>query len=106
MNQVVVGELVTMPRPDGLHGRPSFVFTELANRFESKIELVRDKECVNAKSMLEVFSLGVNQGCSVRVKARGPDAHDAVVALSACLEGNNDEDFWNDVWQRLERRKF
>jgi phosphotransferase system HPr (HPr) family protein len=68
----------------GLHARPAATFVELANRFESRVEITnvsRGKGPVNAKSIISVLALGVRRGDDVRIAAEGDDAESAVTTL-------------------------
>lgn len=75
---------------DGLRGRNVELFTGVAARFKSQINVEgkgKDK-IINAKSILGVLSLMVKEGESITVVASGDDAHDAIKALSLLVESN------------------
>ncbi len=66
----------------GLHARPAALFVQTANRFkQTRIELVKDGVTRDAKSMLGVLTLAVKQGSRVAIRAEGPEADEAVIAL-------------------------
>ena len=74
----------------GLHARPAAMFVQLANKFKSKILIAKtenDKE-VNAKSILSILTMGINQGTEIRIRANGEDEEDAVNALYELIETN------------------
>jgi phosphotransferase system HPr (HPr) family protein len=78
-------DVVQISNRYGLHGRPTTMFVKLANGFKSVVK-VRcdgdgDGEEVDGKSALGVLSLGMEYGKKLRIRAKGEDAHDAVVAL-------------------------
>ena len=68
--------------PQGLHARPSAKFAQLAQSFKSDIVLINENGEVNAKSMLDVLSLGVKKGQEVLLLANGSDAEKALKSLS------------------------
>ena len=70
----------------GLHARPAAVFVQKANGFNAKITLAKDDIVADAKSLLEVMTLGADCGSVVLLSARGADAAKAVVALAEMLE--------------------
>ncbi len=70
----------------GLHARPAGRFVTLAGRFSSEISLGRDGEWVNGCSVLSILSLAAGQGVTLRVRAEGEDAQEAVEQLGALLE--------------------
>ncbi len=56
----------------GLHARPAFDFTKKAKKFACKITLSKDDhEAINAKSIIEVLSLGVACGETVSIYCDG-----------------------------------
>jgi phosphocarrier protein len=70
----------------GLHARPAAQFVRTAAQFASGIELVRDGNVVNGKSIMGVMMLAAECGAVVTVRADGPDAAAAVDALVALIE--------------------
>ena len=66
----------------GLHARPAALFVQEASRFESEITVFNEEESADAKSILDLLLLGVNQGSEITVRAEGPDADEALDALS------------------------
>jgi phosphotransferase system HPr (HPr) family protein len=82
---------LTIAHPVGLHARPAAKFVQTAARFQSRIEatnLTRGNGPVNAKSVLKVLTLAVQQGHQIRVQAEGPDAEAALAALRELVESN------------------
>jgi len=70
----------------GLHARPAGRFAALAARFESAIEVGRAGEWVDARSVLSLLSLAAGPGTTLRLRAAGRDAEEAVEALGRLLE--------------------
>jgi phosphocarrier protein HPr len=66
----------------GLHARPAALFVQTAGRFKSAITVWNGKKRANAKSMLNVLTLGVLSGMTIRVTAEGEDAEQALQALA------------------------
>ena len=66
----------------GLHARPAELFVSLAIRFDAEIEVVKDDQRADAKSMLHVLTLAAVQGTELRIEAVGSDAVAAVDALA------------------------
>jgi phosphotransferase system HPr (HPr) family protein len=76
--------------PSGLHARPAAAFAAAASSYESSVviqNLTRGTGPVNAKSVVGLLTLGVNQGHRVRIRADGPDAEFAVAYLGGILCG-------------------
>ncbi len=76
----------------GLHARPAAMFVKVANRFVSTIQVEKDGEVVNGKSIMGIMILAANQGSRLKVSAKGPDAAAAVVALCELVQRNFDQE--------------
>lgn len=74
----------------GLHARPAAIFVQTAARFKSDITLTNlsrpGGRAVNAKSIMDVLTSGVDQGSRIALTAEGKDAADAIAALQALVE--------------------
>jgi phosphocarrier protein FPr len=72
----------------GLHARPAAQFVSKANEFQADISVGKGDRLVSAKSINQVATLGVRQGEEIVIKAIGPDAQAALVALQALADDN------------------
>ena len=72
----------TIVNLEGLHARPAARIVRLANSFASEIELAKDGLVVNGKSIMGVMMLAAEFGSLITIRANGPDAEQAVVALA------------------------
>jgi phosphotransferase system HPr (HPr) family protein len=82
---------IQVTHPAGLHARPASLFVQTANKFASEItvqNLTDKSEAVNAKSILNVLTLGVMQNHEIEIKADGVDAEQATEALKTLIEDN------------------
>ena len=75
----------------GLHARPAGRLASLAGRFESEVTLGRGEEWVSGSSVLSILCLAATQGTTLRVRAIGVDAGQAVMELGALIESDEDE---------------
>ena len=66
----------------GLHARPVTQFVQLANQYESKIEVSNGELLVDGKSVMSMLRLGAGPGTVLRILARGRDAAQAVKKLN------------------------
>jgi phosphotransferase system HPr (HPr) family protein len=66
----------------GLHARAVTQFVQLANRFESKIEVSNGALAVDGKSIMSMLRLGATRGTMLTIKAAGSDAEGALRSLS------------------------
>jgi phosphotransferase system HPr (HPr) family protein len=86
MNTSPVTRIVVVDNPQGLHARPAELFARLALRFESRVEVIRNDQRVDGKSILEILTLGVLPGTELILEAQGHDAEQAVDALAKLIE--------------------
>jgi phosphocarrier protein len=70
----------------GIHARPAALLVKTAARFQSNITLEKDGVEVSAKSIMGVLTMEGYHGSRIRIRARGPDANEAVEALSDLFE--------------------
>ena len=85
-------KILTIKNKLGLHARPAALFVQTANRFGCEIEVTKDGETVNGKSIMGIMTLAVGVGMSIDVKAIGADAADAMAALESLVETNFGEE--------------
>lgn len=77
---------VRVANPCGLHIRPAYLFARLAARYEASIEIIKDGQSVNGKSVLEILMLAATRGTLLTIVARGRDAEQAVESLAPVIE--------------------
>ena len=81
---------VEIINPSGLHARPASELVEIAKGFESAITITKASKDANAKSIMSVLALGAVTGDTVKVVADGPDADQAVAAVTEILRKEED----------------
>ena len=69
----------------GLHARAATKLVQLASRFGAHVELEKDGQRANAKSVMGVLLLCGARGTTLTVHARGDDADAAVDAIGALI---------------------
>lgn len=72
---------------NGLEARPVAMLVQVASKFESRIYLESAGKKVNAKSIMGMMSLGLDNGDQVTVTAEGTDEEAAVDAIEKYLIG-------------------
>ena len=77
---------VVIVNPHGLHARPAEKLARTALGFESRVEILRGNERVDAKSILHLLTMGATQGTELIIEAHGRDAAEAVEALAKLVE--------------------
>jgi phosphocarrier protein len=76
----------------GLHIHPSDLLAKTAVRFLSRITIESDGDIADARSIVELTSLGAGIGTRLKIRAQGSDAEAAVAAIVKLVEGKFGED--------------
>ena len=69
----------------GLHLRPAALLARSAARFRAEVVIECHRGAANAKSVLNLLSLGLAQGDDFRIVAAGEDAEAAVQSITMVL---------------------
>ncbi|GIW97933.1 MAG: hypothetical protein KatS3mg111_1266 [Pirellulaceae bacterium] len=75
----------------GLHLRPADMLVRAAGQFQAKIELEKDGQVVDCKSIMSILTLGARQGSQLNLRAVGDDAERAVDVLAEMFANGFDE---------------
>ena len=78
---------VQIVNKNGIHARPAAEIVKLAAKYKSDITVVRDDLEVNGKSIMGVMMLAAECGSSILIRAEGPDASEALEALTNLIAG-------------------
>ena len=76
----------------GLHARASAKFVEMAAKFRSEITVVKDENAVSGRSIMGLMMLAAAKGSVVELVAQGPDAKEAIAALTSLIAARFHED--------------
>lgn len=76
---------LTVKNKQGLHARPAALFVQIANKFDSRITVRRNKEAVNGKSIMGILTLGAEKGSSIWIEIEGEDAQAAMQELERII---------------------
>ena len=69
----------------GLHARASAKFVQMVERFKADITVTRNNETVGGNSIMGLMMLSAGPGSSVIVSATGPEAQEAMDALTTLV---------------------
>ena len=70
----------------GLEARPVALLVQVASQFESDIYIESENKRVNAKSIMGMMSLGLDNGATVKVTASGEDEDKAIDDIEKFLK--------------------
>lgn len=69
----------------GLHARAATKLVQLAGKYKSDVQIEKDGQVANAKSVMGVLLLCGAKGTFVKVRAEGPDAPECVQQIGALI---------------------
>ncbi len=95
---------------EGLHARPAAQFAKLAKRFAASIEVVKGERVADAKSMVKLMLLAVQEGERILLRANGHDEAAAAdplqyEVLTALHELTEDAALIDSVHERIAERQ-
>ena len=70
----------------GLHARAAAQLVRMASEYPCNIQLEKDGQVSNAKSVMEVLMLGAPAGTSIKVSADGEKEEEALRAIVSLFE--------------------
>ncbi len=76
----------------GLHARAAAKLVKLVSGFESLVEIGKDGQMVNAKSIMGVMMLAASRGSIMNLRAEGEDEQAAMDAVCALISDRFEED--------------
>jgi phosphocarrier protein HPr len=76
----------------GLHARAAAKLVKLSSSFASSIDIEKDGQRVNSKSIMGVMMLAAGCGSTVTLRADGPDESEALSAVADLINRRFDEE--------------
>ena len=88
MSEVPVAEdVVEIINELGLHARAATKFVQLAAKFNCDVDLEKDDQTVNGKSIMGLLMLVAAKGTTIILRTRGPQAAECLAALADLVRG-------------------
>lgn len=81
----MIKRTVTFNCEDSMHMKAIAVLIQKTSVFNSSIWLTRGDRRANAKSLLGVMSLGIENGMEIEITAEGSDEEDAIQSVAEYL---------------------
>ncbi|HED32604.1 MAG TPA: HPr family phosphocarrier protein [Gammaproteobacteria bacterium] len=76
----------------GLHARAAAKFVNISSSYSSSVDLEKNGQRVNGKSIMGVMMLAAGKGSLVTIYAEGDDADDCMQSLTELINNRFDED--------------
>jgi len=77
---------ITIKNPTGLHARPATQLVHLAEKYQSKLEILRDSDVADMKSIFSLLAVGLVSGTEVTIRGEGCDETEAVESVCEFIE--------------------
>ena len=81
----------TLRAASTLHARPAAHLVQAVQRFDAELVLIHGKDRADAKSILDILSLSIQEGDWLEVEASGIDAAAALEVLSRLFASGFEE---------------
>ena len=78
---------ITVKIKSGAEARPVALLVQVASQYESKIYVESGSKKFNAKSIMGMMTLGLNEGEQITVSAEGEDETEALNDIEQYLSG-------------------
>ncbi len=78
--------VVEIKNKAGLHARPSSLFVQIANDFDSEIKVKYEDDEINGKSIMGLMLLAAEHGAKLELTASGEDEEEMLQALQDLIE--------------------
>jgi phosphocarrier protein len=92
MNGGPLKAVIRITNKRGLHARASAKIVEAAARFQSQINVIKEGQVVDARSIMGLMMLAARLGSDIEVTAEGVDAVEALTAIVALAEAKFGEE--------------
>ena len=92
MASPILTKQLTVSNRLGIHARPAALFVKVSGKFASQINVEKDGETINGKSIMGLMMLAAAQGSILTLTAEGPDAAAALAALEELFQKKFNED--------------
>lgn len=81
----------TIKNRAGIHARPATLIVKEASRFKSNVYIEKGSERINAKSILNILTLGGTYNSEITIIADGEDEVEAVDSLISLVDNKFEE---------------
>jgi len=83
---------VTITNRKGLHARASAAFVKCVEKFDAEVVVIKDGVSVNGTSIMGLMMLAASPGTRIVIETEGPEAEEAIEALTSLVELGFHED--------------
>ncbi len=84
----MIQSIITITNKLGLHARASAKFVSAAARFQSRLDVIKDNQAINGKSIMGVMMLAAVQGDQLTLQFDGPDEQEMQHSMLTLIANN------------------
>lgn len=88
----MIGKRITIINKLGLHARAASRFVTVASGFASEVQLAKDGQVINGKSIMGVMMLAASKGTVLEMTVSGEDEDEAAARLERLILDRFGED--------------
>jgi phosphocarrier protein len=85
-------QTITIKNRAGIHARPAALLVQTTKDFKSSIYFEKNRDRINAKSIMGIITLGAAYGTEIKIIAEGEDEQEAVETLVRLFESKFEEE--------------
>ncbi len=78
----------TVTSEEGLHARPASLLTQVASRYNDRVDIVYNGKKLTLKSIMIVMGLGIPHHASFEVEVEGDHEDEVIEAITKVLTDN------------------
>ena len=82
----MITKTITIINKLGLHARASAKFVATASKYQSIIDVTKESQTVNGKSIMGVMMLAASKGSEIKIQINGPDEEEMMQAIVELIE--------------------
>jgi phosphocarrier protein len=75
----------------GLHARASAAFVKCVEKYDAEVTVTKDGQAVNGSSIMGLMMLAAGPGSTILIVTEGPEAEEALDALTSLVEARFNE---------------
>jgi phosphocarrier protein len=91
-DKIMIKQKITVANRAGVHARPAALLVQAAKDFKSSIYFEKDKDRINAKSIMGILTLGATYETELTILAEGEDEKEAVGTIVRLFESKFQEE--------------
>lgn len=108
LEKLLVSDEIIVLNPQGIHARPAAQIASKVKSLKMEVYLEKNGVQINAKSVVEILGLAINQNDRIRIKSSSKEAIDILTSLIIGIKEDKLENIVkpNDYYAKVEDNKY